>query len=270
MHYLAACAIYRDEAPYLREWVEFHRLVGVEKLFLYDNLSTDDHLDQLAPCLADGSVELCAWPDEPGQITAYAHCLETRREDARWIAFIDLDEFLFSPTLAPLPDVLTDYEQHPAVVVNWAAFGSSGHKTRPDGLVIENYLWRAPDDSPRNLHVKSIVDPRRTLRPRGVNPHSFVYMDGHAVDENGRPLDRKPFGLTDTVSFRRLRINHYRMKSEAQWEAKRTAARANSPGYRAQPSENPEAFSVRDDLITAYAPALRAALGADRRPAIDR
>ena len=25
-HYLAACAIYRDEAPYLAEWIEFHRL----------------------------------------------------------------------------------------------------------------------------------------------------------------------------------------------------------------------------------------------------
>ena len=36
-HYLAICAIYRDEAPYLREWIEFHRLVGVEHFFLYDN-----------------------------------------------------------------------------------------------------------------------------------------------------------------------------------------------------------------------------------------
>ena len=29
MHYLAVCAIYRNEGPYLREWIEFHRLVGV-------------------------------------------------------------------------------------------------------------------------------------------------------------------------------------------------------------------------------------------------
>ena len=106
MHYLAACAIYRNEGPYLREWVEFHRLVGVEKFFLYDNSSSDDHREQLAPYVADGCVEVRPWPDEPGQITAYAHCLETRRDQARWIAFIDLDEFLFSPTLAPLPEIL--------------------------------------------------------------------------------------------------------------------------------------------------------------------
>ena len=35
--YLSVCAIYRDEAHYLAEWIEFHRLVGVERFFLYNN-----------------------------------------------------------------------------------------------------------------------------------------------------------------------------------------------------------------------------------------
>ena len=47
--YLGVCAIYRDEGPYLREWIELHRLVGVERFFLYDNGSSDDHLEILAP-----------------------------------------------------------------------------------------------------------------------------------------------------------------------------------------------------------------------------
>ena len=38
--YLSVCAIYRNEAPYLAEWIEFHRLVGAERFFLYDNGST--------------------------------------------------------------------------------------------------------------------------------------------------------------------------------------------------------------------------------------
>jgi Glycosyltransferase family 92 len=261
MDYLAVCAIYRNEGPYLREWVEFHRLTGVEKFFLYDNRSTDDHREQLAPFVEDGTVELTDWPDEPGQITAYAHCLESNRDAARWIAFIDLDEFLFSPTLAPVPDVLIDYEQHPAVVVNWAYFGTSGHKTPPQGLVIENYVWRSRDNARRNRLVKSIVDPRRTVRSRGVNPHAFAYSDGFAVQENGRLLDRKPFGVTDEVSFERLRINHYAMKSQQQWEEKRTAPMANSGTPRRLTRERPGQFDVHDDLITAYAPALREALG---------
>ena len=31
--YLSLCAIYRDEARYMREWLEFHRLFGVERFF---------------------------------------------------------------------------------------------------------------------------------------------------------------------------------------------------------------------------------------------
>jgi hypothetical protein len=35
--YLSICAIFRHEAPYLREWIEFHKLIGAERFFLYDN-----------------------------------------------------------------------------------------------------------------------------------------------------------------------------------------------------------------------------------------
>ena len=52
--YLAACTIYRDAASYLAEWIEFHRLVGVERFFLYDNGSVDDHREVLAPYVDAG------------------------------------------------------------------------------------------------------------------------------------------------------------------------------------------------------------------------
>ena len=35
------CAIFKDEAPYLLEWMAFHKMVGVDLLVLYDNGSTD-------------------------------------------------------------------------------------------------------------------------------------------------------------------------------------------------------------------------------------
>jgi hypothetical protein len=41
-HYLSICAIFKDEAPYLQEWIEFHRLLGVEKFYLYNNNSRDN------------------------------------------------------------------------------------------------------------------------------------------------------------------------------------------------------------------------------------
>ena len=72
----------------------------------------------------------------------------------------------------PLPEILVDFEQHPAVVVNWALFGSSGHKTRPHGARDRELPVARRDDGEGNRAVKSIVDPRRTVRSVGVNPHS--------------------------------------------------------------------------------------------------
>jgi hypothetical protein len=262
--YLAICAVYKDEAPYLAEWIEFHRVVGVERFFLYDNASSDDHREVLHRHIQDGIVVLHDWPGPPLQRELFDHCLGTHGHEARWIAFIDVDEFLFSPTLRPLPEVLREYEQYPAVGVNWAAFGTSGHRTRPAGLVIENYLRRGPRSRGfTGRSIKNVVQPRSTVRC--VNAHRFEYRHGLAVDENGYPIHG---GATKSVSFERLRLNHYYTKSEAELrrkhERRRQMEQAGARGWHARPGDEQgsvdEFNHEHDDLITAYVPQVRAAL----------
>ena len=268
MAYLSICAIYRDEGPYLREWVEFHRLVGVERFFLYNNRSADEHREVLAPLIEDGTVAVKDWPQPGSQWAAYDDCLEQHREDSRWIAFVDLDEFLFSPTGTPVAEILRDYEQWPGIGVNRLRFGTSGHRVRPSGLVIGNYTQRARRGP---YLVKSIVDPRRTARCLTV--HVFEYTDGIARDENGKPLvhrgdsgDMRPelAAFTDPVTVSRLCINHYVTRSEE--EFRRKVARP-----KGDPPDRP-AFEVpvervlrnfnreRDESIQQYLPALRRAM----------
>jgi hypothetical protein len=258
--YLSVAAIYYDETPYLREWIAFHRIVGVERFFLYDNGNTDDHLEALAPFLADGTVVLHEWPERPGQITAYEHCLRTHRHDSRWIAVLDLDEFLFSPTFRPLPEVLVDYEQYPAVVANWVMFGTSGHVTAAPGLVTETHDYRK--QIPEVEHIKSIVDPTRT--DRVLSPHSFTYTDGFAVTEQFVAIDRKPWGMAP-FSAERLRINHYSQRSEEEYVRKLSRPTAMDGKLKPFPPNTLErrirrSNAVRDDVIGHYLPELREAL----------
>jgi Glycosyltransferase family 92 len=265
--YLAACTIYRDAADYLAEWVEVHLLMGVERFFLYDNGSTDHHRDVLAPYVEEGRVEIHDWPTpflrERGRpramVTAFEHCVRTYVRDARWIAFLDVDEFLFSPTGMRLSEVLRDYEQHPGVVVSRAEFGPSGHVTRPPGLVIENYLQRVAMGPDGEAWIKSIADPRRVSRCLGS--HSFVYRDGWAVDEDGRPLDPLRFRRRKPVSWDRLRVHHYRARSEE--ERLRKAEIWRAIGSERRPPPRPAAASrhpVTDDTLARHAPKVRAAL----------
>ena len=53
---IAIRAIFREEAPCLADWIGIHRQVGVTKFFLYNNFSTDNFREVLAPFANDGSV----------------------------------------------------------------------------------------------------------------------------------------------------------------------------------------------------------------------
>jgi hypothetical protein len=279
-HYLTACAIYRDEAPYLAEWIEFHRLVGFERFYLYDNRSEDKHLEVLAPYIDEGIVVVHDWnvPYVPGQTDAYEHAVATYGDEARWIACFDIDEFIFSPTYRPVSEVLTEYEQWPGVVVNAPRFGPSGHRAKPDGLVIESYLTHLRIGSDRT--VKSIVDPAAVESARGS--HLFNYHRRSAVDENGYPVHQH---ATKAPSFERLRINHYFWKSEEEllWKANHRTAEQEwkriperrhvlSPSDRRQMGLSFEELTaleaergVRDETILPYVEPVREALAAGAR-----
>jgi hypothetical protein len=171
-----------------------------------------------------------------------------------WIAFIDLDEFLFSPAGRTLPEVLVDYEAWPGVGVTRMVYGTSGHERKPPGLVTESYLQRAW--TPHT--IKSVVSP---LHVTGVHsPHSFSFDSGFAVDENKTQIDEPPYHLTSSRSCSLLRINHYVTKSDEEFEAKLAHPRADSGTLRtvARPPEQWNA--VRDEAILPYVPALKEAL----------
>jgi hypothetical protein len=248
--YLAGCTIFRNEAPYLAEWVEFHLLVGFEHLYLYDNRSEDDFAAVLAPYLAEGTVSVTDWPEFPGQTSAYDHCLRTHGARWRWMAFIDVDEYLFSPQLRPVPDILKRYEDLPGVGVLWAMFGPSGHATRPPGLTIESYVRR--HTGRRNLRqFKSIVHPSAVTRSFG--PHSFAYGDRR----------RWPAPVPRFAGWDELRLNHYFTRSEEELAAKLDRPLAHSGRMRdvRRPDLLTRGATVHDDRIAAYAPAVRTALG---------
>jgi hypothetical protein len=264
--YLALCGLFRNEARHLAEWIEYHMLVGVERFFLYDNESDDDPLDVLSPYIEEGVVVRHEWRGSGRednltvnnlQRTAYDHCLSKHGAEARWIAFVDSDEFLFSPTSSSVADLLGEYERWPGVAVNLIHFGPSSHVTEPPGLVIENYTQIPELPASRRvatLGVKNIVDPAAVTRCRGAN--AFEYRRGTAVDENGYPVFSV---MTRSHSCERLRVNHYFARSEEDLRAK-LARRTSSYGYPEELLRPESSTGVRDEAILRYLPRLREAL----------
>lgn len=222
MNYLSVVAIVKDEAPYIEEWLEFHRLMGVEHFYIYDNGSTDGTLILLNK---QPDVYIIPWHKFPGQRAAYADALATFATASEWMAFVDADEFLYSPQRRDLKEVLRTYDQYSGVAVHWVIYGSSGHKTYENKPVLDRFEKRSKEV---NQHVKTIVHniPGKPVYT-GYNVHSFTCKRGKIVDENGKRL-RGNYALQPGGTADILRINHYHVKSEEEYREKCKKKRADA------------------------------------------
>jgi len=214
---LAIGAIFRDEAPFLKEWIEFHKLVGVQHFYLFNNCSADNYATVLEPYINKGEVELIQWPFlslswenwlYTVQAHAYEDCILRAQGKVKWLAIIDIDEFLTPISSDNVPDILEEYEEFGGVGFNWKLYGHSGLlDLEPNKLMIESLVMTAPHDRPTHFGVKSIV------RPEHVNgchhPHYMSYKEGFFhVNSNKEPYIDSD-GVTSGVYYDRLVINHY-------------------------------------------------------------
>ena len=228
-NYLSICAIIKNEGDYLKEWIEFHRLVGVEKFYIYDNESTDNTKEILASYIKEGIVEYVLWPGLKQQIPAYNDAIKRYKYDTRWLGFIDLDEFIVPIETKIIPEFLVQFEPYSGLEINWLTYGSNGHETQSNCLVIERFKAHAAPDFVQHRWMKSIVNPRFVAN---MGPHYADYLAGHAVNPNKSKVHRNNFNDRNPLYkllFRwrflkkavikplhdKIRINHYSCKS---WE----------------------------------------------------
>jgi len=266
-HEVAVCAIFRDEAPYLREWIEFHRLVGVEKFYLYNNLSQDDFQTVLAPYVKKGIVQLIDWPHSyPDvatwsgiQLAAYDDCLKLTKGEVRWVAFIDIDEFLFPVRTLKLKDFLKDYRRFGAVGVNWQLYGTGGVEKIPEGkLLIESLLYRGETTYRENVHIKSIVQPEKVHR--ALSAHHFLFLDGNFQVNSAKTRFEGPYAPIILVD--QIRINHYWSRDEAYFYGVKMARRkAWHEGKEGILKRNSDISHVYDDSILRFAKNIRRLMG---------
>lgn len=213
---LAICAIFRNEAFFLKEWIEFHKLMGAEHFYLYNNLSSDEYFEILKPYTEAGEIDLFDWPVETNnqkeyyeklQVPAYNHALQIVKETAKWAAFIDLDEFLYPVKKNSLIDFLADFEEFGGVAVNWQMYGTSWMDyVPPEKYLIESLILKAPENVEMNKLIKHIVQPGRVNYIS--NTHCIDYKEGFfAVDSNKRPLENNLEWQPVVVDG--IRINHY-------------------------------------------------------------
>ncbi len=264
MDKIAICAIFKNEAPYLLEWLAFHRMIGVDLFVLYDNGSTDGSVELIRNSIFASSVTIIDWPHPAGQIPAYQDFCTNRAAQYGWVAFIDIDEFIMPAFGSSIREPLMRrlYADYSAVLLQWLVFGPSGQQRRPSGLVIESYTQRLPEQYPACRHVKSLVR-GKAVTSAGTTPH-IINVSGPTCNTLGETVlsyAEQPVACHDVMW-----LNHYFTKSREEWIAKLRRGKADAPDPAANPYRDDIYFEVERDATvedthaTRFAPRLHTLL----------
>jgi hypothetical protein len=258
---VAIVTMLKDEEPYIEEWLAFHKAAGIRHFIIYDNGSTDNTVSVIKKSLPADEVTIFPWAGrftdvEAGQynsqVVAYAHAILNFGAAFRWVAFMDIDEFIFPVQAATIEEALQAVNGFPNVSLPWHMFGRSGHQSKPAGGVLKNYLLRAaePISNKKNAtNFKCIVDPCEVTE---VSVHHFETR-GHGdatCNDSGQVFSRKDRKTSEFYSARHLRINHYYTRSTEEF-ARKLAKGPADPGTRERFEKrlNTALESIESDVV---------------------
>jgi hypothetical protein len=268
MDTIVLCAVFRDAAARILEWVAFHRLVGVDRFVLYDLGSTDGTAALLARSRFGHQATVIDWASNDGRAAAYADFVANHANRFAWAAIIELDEFLHPIDTDTIRSLLPRYDGFSAVALRRLTFVTSGQQIRPGQLVIGSYTSREPDDPALNDAMPMLL---RTADLRGVGgiPPRFA-LTGTVCNARGEPAPAE--GMAAQAGNDVMVVNRYPVRLMAEGRSVAAGRPTFAPANRFAPiplaganadrqSRAAEAeAAVPDRRIVRFIPRLRALL----------
>lgn len=172
---IALHCMFKNEAPYLKEWLDFHYSQGVNFIYLTNDSSSDDWEKILRPYRKAGLLDWehsISHPDFYTREEYHKKKVWARaQKDFEWLVFLDSDEFLYSEQsysslFATVP------KNASGLVFNWLIYGTA-HKGQisNDELMLEELDRRFPDSHEEHFLVKSALRSGMGARFFNKNPH---------------------------------------------------------------------------------------------------
>ena len=250
--YFALCAAVKDTPDNIRQWVEYHTAIGIQKIYLLDTDDPHPHLISAAisDYIASGHVEFYSLPRvNPRtinllQVKLYDACLQSARGLHAFVGFWDIDEFLIpldekiknkfleNSGVGGISSFLEEFKEYGGLGVGWRVVGPSGHITKPidqstntSKSILASYTLCTIWDFIDNEEIKTIVNTKYALYPTS-DPHTFVYEQGkYAVDAEKNRIQgsRNHLISKNWVENRqppKLALYHYVTKSEEEYREK--------------------------------------------------
>ena len=224
---VSICAIFKNESLYLKEWIDFNHVIGVEHFYLYNNNSDDDYMFVLEPYIKSGLVTLIQWPKNQAQMECYCDCIEKFKDETKWIGFIDIDEFIVPIDTNSIYDFLRPFEKkRGAVKIYWKMFGTSGIIDRDvSGLVTEDFIvsWPQYYSVGKCFYNTGFEFDNKSGKNSNLHHNLWTLYKGKSIPPVNI-FDKICIDGIDNVKKGRhpIQINHYFSKSYREYEMKKT------------------------------------------------
>ena len=221
---ISICAIFKNEAKYLKEWLDFHSLIGVDHFYMYNNNSTDGYKSILADYIKAGKLTLINWEKNQAQMEAYKDCINKFSEESSWIGFIDIDEFIIpKQNYSELKQLFNKYYKQPSLLIYWKSFGTSGQYESSENLVTERFTvaW------PKFMNLGKCfynTNFKFNYKKSSVLHHYLVTKIGcFSIPPINAQRNISKFGINRYIpEHSNIQLNHYFTKSFKEYEEKKS------------------------------------------------
>jgi hypothetical protein len=255
----------KNEAPFLLEWVAYHRLIGINDILVFSNDCTDgtdqmlERLDEMGmlrhypnPSMINGSGK------HHLQLIRYINTSDRlRRSD--WVVSLDVDEFIcVNAGAGRLEDLFKACDHGNVILMSQHNFGCGGIDRYDDDLLIAQFQQASTYDGQYLPHrngrgVKTLT--HQSAQALEHHNHSPIFRPGglgRVFPVNGSGTRLHGLDMTRPVKsldhphygFDLVQLNHYAIRSMETFLLKAARGNANHPeaayesGYLAKYDQN--------------------------------
>lgn len=233
----------KNEAPYIAEWVAYHRAIGVDNFLIYTNDCTDGTAEILDRMQEMGLLQHRnndGWKGNSPQQSALNKAMkEPLIRNAEWIIHIDVDEFInIRCDNGTLDDFLARVPDATNVAMTWRLFGHGGVTDLSDGLVIDQFEWCAPRFCPkphtawgfktmfRNMGAYAKLSCHRPNKLDADLREQVRWVNGSGKDMTREAAEKGWRNSVKSIGYDLLQLNHYALRSAESFLIKRQRGRA--------------------------------------------
>lgn len=195
---LSICTITHNDSRFLREWVEYHRLIGCDKFYVYDCESQDDTYQILEPYIRSGVVKFIPWfssemmDEKEFNAAIFNHYLSNYATKYQWGTCLKPLYYINPHVNENLKEFFAPCKHIGGVAVFKQKFGTNFvKKLGKRQLIIETFTQKAPTYDPMNFSHVIFFRPKHVVQ---INPRELIYEKGYyTVNEHLNPLSMEIF-----------------------------------------------------------------------------